>query len=414
MMEGYFGKDDSNELLKKCYENRNYKSIHGLGNTGICYIFCSGNGLYFPDDYDTFIDTVLYKDRYEWENVAIHLVEVAEKIVFIRDIRKSWYVTGINDETDTMDRLIDLIREESKGYKTIVVGNSAGGYMAMLLGSMINAQAVFSWSGQVNLRDCENVVEEYFYLRKYSSEQEYTKYYDISSYLQEANVPIFYFYASKCITDINQFNYIRNFKNVFSFAIDSDVHGHGLAREAYLALLISTMDELLELWRDGGNKPWSASNLNDFIVSRCVNQKAHLVFYKKNNRISVKEKASIYKDLLIKWVAMKQNGQKILIEEEYKDSVAIWGSGPICDLLLNELQGETKIKNIIESIPTESMYKGIPVVSLDQVAEKVKLIIVIPFYDLEIIRDQICMRMDCRVLGIDEVLETASFYKCER
>ena len=60
------------------------------------------------------------------------------------------------------------------------------------------------------------------------------------------------------------------------------------------------------------------------------------------------------------------------------------------------------------------MYKGIPVVSLDQVAEKVKLIIVIPFYDLEIIRDQICMRMDCRVLGIDEVLETASFYKCER
>lgn len=192
------------------------------------------------------------------------------------------------------------------------------------------------------------------------------------------------------------------------------MHGHGLAREAYLALLISTMDELLELWRDGGNKPWSASNLNDFIVSRCVNQKAHLVFYKKNNRISVKEKASIYKDLLIKWVAMKQNGQKILIEEEYKDSVAIWGSGPICDLLLNELQGETKIKNIIESIPTESMYKGIPVVSLDQVAEKVKLIIVIPFYDLEIIRDQICMRMDCRVLGIDEVLETASFYKCER
>lgn len=268
MLEGYFSKDDSNELLNSCYKNINYKIIHGLGRGGVCYIFCSGNGLYFPDNYDTFLDTVLYKDRYEWENVSMHLVEVAEKIIFIRDIRKSWYVTGINCEINTIDRLIDLLRKECKGYKTIVVGNSAGGYIAMLIGSMVYAKAVFSWSGQVNLNDCDNVLDEDYYLRKYFSDREHNKYYNITPYLRETNIPIFYFYAFRCITDINQFNYIRNFKNVFPFAIDSEMHGQGLTREAYLALLTSTMDGLLELWENcvrGG--VWDADNLSNFIAN---------------------------------------------------------------------------------------------------------------------------------------------------
>lgn len=34
MLEGYFRKDDSNELLKRSYKNVNYKSIHGLGMRG--------------------------------------------------------------------------------------------------------------------------------------------------------------------------------------------------------------------------------------------------------------------------------------------------------------------------------------------------------------------------------------------
>jgi hypothetical protein len=83
----------------------------------------------------------------------------AGKLIFVRDIFKSWYVCGISDRYSSIDDMIDFLKEETKGYKVITVGNSAGGYMAVLAGVLLGAERVFNFSGQYSLRIIENCIE---------------------------------------------------------------------------------------------------------------------------------------------------------------------------------------------------------------------------------------------------------------
>lgn len=70
-----------------------------------------------------FKTSLIEKNRYEWTNY--HL-SCAEKEIFIRDIYKSWYVTGINVNLDTIDKMVQFLKKETEGLKTILIGSSLG------------------------------------------------------------------------------------------------------------------------------------------------------------------------------------------------------------------------------------------------------------------------------------------------
>ena len=56
---------DENGYINKEYENDNYL-VEDLDNsTNNCIIFCSGNGIYYPNDVDTFNNIIVTRDRYE-------------------------------------------------------------------------------------------------------------------------------------------------------------------------------------------------------------------------------------------------------------------------------------------------------------------------------------------------------------
>lgn len=118
------------------------------------------------------------------------------------------------------------------------------------------------------------------------------------------------------------------------------------------------------------------------------------------------EKLRCYQDILTSWVAMKQRGSSIgSIYGDSANSVAVWGKGRICDLLIQEWEGRVNITYIIESRKTGEEYHGIPIVSINELPLTVKTIVVIPVYDMEKIKRKIQKSGKVvAVVGIDELI----------
>jgi hypothetical protein len=125
-----FKLDDRNEFLKEYYEKEeNYYVRDNSSKNKNCIIFFSGNGLYYPNTVETFREVVIENNRFEWENISNspRLMEHFSRMIFVRDICKTWYVCGINRKVDTIDKLIELLADLTQGYCVTTCGNSAGG-----------------------------------------------------------------------------------------------------------------------------------------------------------------------------------------------------------------------------------------------------------------------------------------------
>lgn len=220
---------EENNILCEYYQNDNYYIMDRKNNSKKYLIFCSGNGLYFPDTVETFMEKIANRDRYEWQNVikSAKKLEKFEKIIFIRDIYKTWYVKGINNKVDTIDKLAEMLKKlvggvsGEKNPEVIIVGNSAGGYIATLLGVMLEAKAVYNFSGQY---DITYGIQNNPFWNMYSQENG-MKYQNIVSFVEKSEVPIFYLYPGLCENDIKQHELVEHCKNVYSFAIDEKSHG---------------------------------------------------------------------------------------------------------------------------------------------------------------------------------------------
>lgn len=117
---------------------------------------------------------------------------------------------------------------------------------------------------------------------------------------------------------------------------------------------------------------------------------------------TAQEKARLYRELLIRWIRMKQEEREAVVPQEMKGSVASWGKGEILDVLLDELKGRVTVDYIVESKPSRSEYKGIPIITIDQVPKEIKNIIVIPYFDMEIIAARVKkIGQDIKLWGID-------------
>lgn len=116
------------------------------------YIFFSSHGLYFPTTIDEFQKQVVQGDKYEWVNISKNeqLREKASKFIFIRDIYKNWCLHGINSRCNSLHDLATLLTKYTEGKNIITVGSSAGGYMAIALGCMLNAKTIFAFSPQIS------------------------------------------------------------------------------------------------------------------------------------------------------------------------------------------------------------------------------------------------------------------------
>ena len=69
--------------------------------------------------------------------------------IFIRDFNQMWYLKGIDEEISSFNNLLDYLRSLIKDYdRVIFLGNSMGGYAAILFGILLDVDKVISFSPQ--------------------------------------------------------------------------------------------------------------------------------------------------------------------------------------------------------------------------------------------------------------------------
>lgn len=131
------------------------------------------------------------------------------------------------------------------------------------------------------------------------------------------------------------------------------------------------------------------------------------VFTQVFDWISPEKKLQCYYNLLILWMQLKNYSKSILsfLSNKGVKDIAVWGTGRLCDLLLEELKSKICVRCLIESNPINGSYCNIPVKRIEDLDENVQLIVVIPVYDIKKIRVKIDKAAKkCDVIALDELI----------
>jgi hypothetical protein len=170
----------------------------------ICVLYFSSNEIYYPNTLNAFNFSIVKQNRYEWKR---NKFPGAYKNIFLRDIRKQWYIGGINSNLDTPQKLYTFLKSETKGFELITIGSSAGGFAAILFGSLLNASRIYAFNAQLNL----NIIMKYSnqfvdpILFKNIANNDLNIYYDLSN-IHNDFTGYYYFQSCKSKMDIEQFN----------------------------------------------------------------------------------------------------------------------------------------------------------------------------------------------------------------
>jgi pimeloyl-ACP methyl ester carboxylesterase len=81
-------------------------------------------------------------------------VSIETHKIYLCDYRNFWYYRGIENITNTMDQTIEVVRaviEKLQPERTIAMGTSGGGYMAMLLGARLGLSRVIAFAPQTDI-----------------------------------------------------------------------------------------------------------------------------------------------------------------------------------------------------------------------------------------------------------------------
>ncbi len=76
---------------------------------------------------------------------------MAVKKLFVRDLRQAWYHRGIPGHGEGIDQVAEALRELARAHGTrrlVCAGNSAGGYAALLFGTLLGADVVLCFAPQ--------------------------------------------------------------------------------------------------------------------------------------------------------------------------------------------------------------------------------------------------------------------------
>lgn len=278
--------DETCEVLNRQYNEKNYKIVYHNVSNNRCYIYFSGNGLYVDNNEESFYSRITISDRYEWQKFSVKKKPAKE--IFIRDIWLSWYVKGINTELNSIDKVIEWLKKECLGYLNTFIGNSAGGYMAVICGCSIpNTERIFCISGQVSLYNHNDHYKINPLLKKYGNE----KWLECYHLLEMKNSPkVFYLYPAGVDHDVVQRDFLRRGNNVDFFAFDSSIHGVTANKFDFPMIFSKSNLELEELASKCKGKILSADSFSILLTGRLIFYKNKLLkyFYYKKCRLQDK------------------------------------------------------------------------------------------------------------------------------
>ena len=234
------------EIVKQFYREQNNYLIefNKKAEKEWCAIYFCSNDIYYPNTEEIFRKRIIEKNFFEWYHTRI---DRAYKHIFIRDIFKQWYLSGINENISSPEKLIEFLRKETAGYKVITVGSSAGGYAAILYGYFINTQYTLSFNPQFELKSLlqKSTEEKNPLIFRICDKRK--EYFDITQYINKER-KIFYFYSNKSLWDMEQYNHIeKKITDLYIITFRTKHHGIPFLKVALPKILNLSIEEFQEL-----------------------------------------------------------------------------------------------------------------------------------------------------------------------
>ncbi|MDQ8195928.1 hypothetical protein QEH59_15950 [Coraliomargarita sp. SDUM461004] len=232
---------DSETAIEAYTELDNYRiEENPKAASNLCAIYFSSNDIYYPNTEAVLRDRILEKDRYEWYP---NRIQKAQRHIFVRDIRKQWFLTGINQSISSIPLLCELLAEKTKGMKVVTIGSSAGGYAAILVGQYLNAQRILAFNPQFSIEDIlvnSSESRDPIVFRN-AADKAYRKYFDITEKVSER---VYYFCSIRSGWDKEQLSLVEG-KPLNILRFRSSNHGIPFPR-TLLQTVINLSDSQLQ------------------------------------------------------------------------------------------------------------------------------------------------------------------------
>jgi hypothetical protein len=236
------------ETSKNYYVRENFNVANNL-----CYVYFSSNALYEFDTVDCFKQKVVKEDRYEWKNKsALINGEKPRKEIFIRDIWRSWYVKGINNEISSYTKLVEFLKKQTEGLRVRCVGVSSGGFIAVIISLELNADSCYALAAQFSLSNHFDHLKQNTFLKKFTREEESEYYFEVWKRLSENKNKIIYLFPCKSDQDIEQKSFLPNLDNIFTVEINVSNHGIALYPNAISNFISLSFEDCQSFFK--GNK----------------------------------------------------------------------------------------------------------------------------------------------------------------
>jgi hypothetical protein len=199
---------DSSAVLK-AFGTNNYCIEYNTNvdcDPKLCAIYFSSNEIYYPNTLKSFEYSIIERDKFEWKR---NRHPNAGKHIFIRDIRKQWYIGGINSKLNSPLKLVEFLKSETTDYKVYTIGSSAGGFAAILFGSLLKVNRVYAFNSQLNLRvtmaSSNSLVDPILFDKV--NDAVLKTYFDLSNFITDG-VDYYYFQSCHSKMDVVQYESI--------------------------------------------------------------------------------------------------------------------------------------------------------------------------------------------------------------
>ncbi|QAA81357.1 hypothetical protein EI546_06280 [Aequorivita sp. H23M31] len=155
--------------------------------------------------------------------------------IFLRDFNQAWYHMGVDSELNSMDEITEYLGKmiTEKGYeKVCFIGNSMGGYAALLFGSILKVSCVIAFAPQTFI----NKGNRLFYLdrrwrkqiaRVYAFNNKKTENFDIKKILsrnQDFGTRLNIYYSTQHRLDKIHAERLKRINNIFLHPIREGGH----------------------------------------------------------------------------------------------------------------------------------------------------------------------------------------------
>lgn len=196
----------------------------------ICAIYFTSAGAYMPATVDGFCSKIVKINRYEMFGTRY---KKASKHIYVRDILFKWYQRGINGEINSLEKLEDFLREETKGYEVVCLGISMGGYAALYFALKLHAESSITFSPYLDIRGICDIAEAPNLFELYK---------------QDPSVKAYAYFADGHSDDVAQLELARKLENFHLLIGRTKQHGVSFPREVVERMINAEGEELKRVY----------------------------------------------------------------------------------------------------------------------------------------------------------------------